>query len=81
MQETEESNQNTDKQDDFNDLDDDEINQFEKEMGTFTKLTEIPKYPVFFTLRKLIALIDSSLINPYFKNQGSINKTSQWHSE
>ncbi|CAD8069898.1 unnamed protein product [Paramecium sonneborni] len=65
-----------------NEIDDEEINQFEKEMGKFNKFSEIQQFPVFLTLRKLLALIDSSLLNSYFKVYGGYqNKLSQWHNE
>lgn len=39
-------------------------------MGKFNKFSEIQQYPVFLTLRKLLALIDSSLLNSFFKVYG-----------
>ncbi|CAD8153493.1 unnamed protein product [Paramecium pentaurelia] len=65
-----------------NEIDDEEINEFEKEMGKFNKFSEIQQFPVFLTLRKLLALIDSSLLNSFFKVHGGYqNKLSQWHNE
>ncbi|CAD8159005.1 unnamed protein product [Paramecium pentaurelia] len=65
-----------------NEIEDEDINEFEKEMGKFNKFSEIQQFPVFLTLRKLLALIDSSLIHSFFKVYGGYqNKLSQWHNE
>ncbi|CAK77908.1 unnamed protein product (macronuclear) [Paramecium tetraurelia] len=63
-------------------IEDEDISEFEKEMGKFNKFSEIKQYPVFLTLRKLLALIDSSLLNSFFKIYGGYQtKSSQWHNE
>ncbi|CAD8158245.1 unnamed protein product [Paramecium octaurelia] len=63
-------------------IEDEDISEFEKEMGKFNKFSEIKQYPVFLTLRKLLALIDSSLLNSFFTVYGGYQtKSSQWHNE
>ncbi|CAD8089119.1 unnamed protein product [Paramecium sonneborni] len=82
LQQNDEENDNKNQQEEENELEDREIDEFEKEMGKFNKFSEIQQYPVFLTLRKLLALIDSSLLNSFFKIQGGYqNKLSQWHNE
>ncbi|CAD8199930.1 unnamed protein product [Paramecium pentaurelia] len=63
------------------DTDEEEIDDYEKMMGRFQKLSEITEYPAFLTLRKLIFSIDASLLNPYFKFSQTQHCSAQWHNE
>ncbi|CAD8118879.1 unnamed protein product [Paramecium sonneborni] len=60
---------------------DEDIDQYEKEMGQFQKMQDIKSFPAFLTIRKLLFLIDSSLTNPFFKNKDQIHRSAQWHNE
>ncbi|CAD8124478.1 unnamed protein product [Paramecium sonneborni] len=63
------------------DSDEDDIDNYEKMMGKFQKLSDIIEYPAFLTLRKVIFSIDASLINPYFKFSQKQHCSAQWHNE
>ncbi|CAK60825.1 unnamed protein product (macronuclear) [Paramecium tetraurelia] len=63
------------------DTDEDEMDDYEKKMGRFQKLSDITEYPAFLTLRKLIFSIDASLLNPYFKFTQTQHCSAQWHNE
>ncbi|CAK59284.1 unnamed protein product (macronuclear) [Paramecium tetraurelia] len=58
-----------------------DIDQYEKEMGQFQTLSDIKQFPAFLTIRKLLFLIDSQLNNPFFKNKEQIHRSAQWHNE
>ncbi|CAD8120897.1 unnamed protein product [Paramecium sonneborni] len=63
-------------------VNDQELNEYEKEMGKFQRFSDINQFPTFLTLRKFLFLIDGSLINSYFQMFGNNrNKTSEWHNE
>ncbi|CAD8091856.1 unnamed protein product [Paramecium primaurelia] len=63
-------------------MDDQEIDEYEKEMGKFLKFSDVTQFPIFVTLRKFLFLVDASLINSFFTIFGNKqDRSSQWHNE
>ncbi|CAD8090940.1 unnamed protein product [Paramecium primaurelia] len=63
------------------DEDEEDVDQFEKEMGQFQTIQDIKQFPAFLTIRKLLFLLDSQLQNPFFKKTEQIHRSAQWHNE
>ncbi|KAM3131735.1 hypothetical protein pb186bvf_016131 [Paramecium bursaria] len=68
---------------------DEDEEKFKAELNKFESFDQMGPndFPVFFTIRKLIQMIDGSLYNPFFKKYsntkavGNTQLLSQWHNE